>query len=397
MHRSFLRIVAGALFVLPAFYAGAQQAAPVTLSQKLGVDPASLIGTLPNGIRYYIRKNTEPAKRAELRLAINAGSINEDDNQLGYAHFVEHTAFNGTRNFRKNDLVKYLQSIGVRFGADLNAYTSFDETVYQLSIPTDTARLIEQAFLILEDWAHGQIFDSTEVANERGVVQEEWRAGLGAGERMLHAGIPVVLKDSKYARRIPIGTQESIMAAQPSILRKFYEDWYRPDLMAVIAVGDFDVPTIEGLIKKHFSGVKQVANPRPRTEAAVPNNVTPLLAITTDHEATSSDISIFIKQPARTVTTVGDYRRQLAEGLYFGIINARLSEMAQKADPPFINASVSKGGFIGRTVEALSFSAYVKDGQIERGAEAVLMEVRRVDQPRPLKRPPGPDVGGCRC
>jgi zinc protease len=378
MIRKLLRIAAGILALAPVVRA--QQAAPLQMTQALGVDPAITVGTLANGMRYYIRKNTEPAKRAELRLAINAGSINEDDNQRGYAHFVEHTAFNGTRNFRKNDLVKYLQSIGVRFGADLNAYTGFDETVYQLSIPTDTARIVEQAFLILEDWAHGQIFDSTEVVSERGVVQEEWRGGLGASERMMNAAIPIILKDSKYAQRIPIGTQESILSAQPSILKKFYQDWYRPDLMAIVAVGDFDVKEIEALISKHFSGLQRVANPRPRVESPVPNNVAPLIAITTDPENTSSGISIDIKHPARTVRTVGDYRRQLAEGLYFSIINSRLREIAQRSDPPFIGAGVSNGGFIGRTVESLSFGATVKDNGIERGIEAVLMEVRRVDQ-----------------
>jgi len=169
-------------FVLPL--AAQQPGAPPPLTQKLGVMPEVTIGTLPNGLKYYIRRNTEPAKRVELRLAVDAGSLQEDNDQLGYAHFIEHMAFNGSTHFKKNDLIKYLQSIGVRFGADLNAYTSFDETVYQLSVPTDTARLVEQAFTVLEDWAHGQLFDSTEVVNERGVVLEEWRSSLGAGERM---------------------------------------------------------------------------------------------------------------------------------------------------------------------------------------------------------------------
>ena len=170
--------------------------APTT---PLPIDPKVRVGTLPSGIRYYIRQNKKPEKRAELRLVVNAGSVLETDDQLGLAHFVEHTAFNGTTHFAKNDLVKYLQSIGVRFGADLNAYTSFDETVYILPVPTDTARLVEQAFTILEDWAHGQVFDSTEVTNERGVVREEWRLGKGAGDRMLHQWLPIALRGSKYA------------------------------------------------------------------------------------------------------------------------------------------------------------------------------------------------------
>ena len=160
----------------------AQPAAPAAFAAPLSVDPKVRIGTLPNGIRYYIRKNSLPAKRAELRLAVNAGSVLEGSDQRGYAHFVEHTAFNGTTHFAKNDLVKYLQSIGVRFGADLNAYTGFDETVYILPVPTDTAALVDKGFQILGDWARGQAFDSMEVVNERGVVHEEWRGRRGAGE-----------------------------------------------------------------------------------------------------------------------------------------------------------------------------------------------------------------------
>src|SRR5262245_53873991 len=186
----------------------------VALTTTLPRDPKVTIGVLPNGIRYYIRTNKKPEKRAELRLVVNAGSILENDNQLGLAHFVEHTAFNGTTHFAKNDLVKYLESIGVRFGADLNAYTGFDETVYILPVPTDTARIVEKAFQILEDWAHGQVFDSTEVVNERGVVREEWRGRKGAGERMQQQWLPVAFKGSRYATRLPIGTEASIMSAR---------------------------------------------------------------------------------------------------------------------------------------------------------------------------------------
>src|ERR1043165_9542039 len=183
MNRLFpLALLLAAATPLAAPNAGTAQPEPLTAT--LPVDPKVKIGTLPNGLRYYIRKNAKPEKRAELRLVVNAGSVLESDDQLGLAHFVEHTAFNGTTHFAKNDLVKYLQSIGVRFGADLNAYTGFDETVYILPVPTDTARIVEQAFTILEDWAHGQVFDSTEVADERGVVREEWRLGKGASDRM---------------------------------------------------------------------------------------------------------------------------------------------------------------------------------------------------------------------
>ena len=374
-------LICGAVLV-PSPRAAVAQGTPraPALTDQLGVSANVKVGTLANGLRYYIRQNGLPAKRAELRLVVNAGSILEDDNQLGYAHFVEHTAFNGTQHFKKNDLVKYLESIGVRFGADLNASTSFDETIYQLSVPTDTAKLIESAFLILEDWAHGQTFDSTEVVGERGVILEEWRGRLGAGDRMMRASQPIVLKGSRYATRLPIGTESSITGAQPSGLRRFYTDWYRPDLMAVVAVGDFDPVVIEGLIKTHFAAIKKPTSPRPRVNAAVPSNAAPLIAIVSDAEATGSVIQISYKHASHHVQTVGDYRERIKQRLYFSMINARLSEIAQKPNAPFLGAGVSSGGFFSRSVEALSMGAAVKDGGIEQGLESVLLEARRVDQ-----------------
>lgn len=369
----------------PALFAQAAKpaasTAPIPLTATLPVDPKIKIGTLPNGIRYYIRKNAKPEKRAELRLVVNAGSVLENDNQLGLAHFVEHTAFNGTTHFAKNDLVKYLQSIGVRFGADLNAYTGFDETVYILPVPTDTARIVDQAFTILEDWAHGQTFDSAQVTDERGVVREEWRLGKGAGDRMLHQWLPIALKGSMYAERLPIGNEQSIMSATPERLKSFYKNWYRPDLQAVIAVGDFDPATIEALIKKHFSGIpKAAANAPKRTLATVPSNKEPLIAISHDKEATGSDVELMFKLPVEKTRTVGDYRRDLMERLYLGMLNTRLSEISQKPDAPFLGAGASKGAFIGRTTEAFTLGAGVKDGGIDRGLEALLIEAKRVDQ-----------------
>ena len=269
-----------------------QPTAATSLSTRLPVDPKVRIGTLPNGIRYYIRQNTRPEKRAELRLVVNAGSVLENQDQLGLAHFLEHTAFNGTTHFKKNELISYLESIGVRFGADLNAYTSFDETVYILPIPTDTAKLVDQAFLILADWAHGQLFDPTEVANERGVVREEWRGRKGASDRMLQQWLPIAFKGSRYAERLPIGTEQSIMAANPEKLRAYYRDWYRPDLMAVIAVGDFDPNAIEAKIRQHFSRIAKRANPPTRTMYDVPGNKEPLIALASDKEATSSSVNL---------------------------------------------------------------------------------------------------------
>jgi zinc protease len=351
-----------------------------SFTTPLPIDPKVRIGMLPNGLRYYIRQNPRPEKRAELRLVVNAGSILENPDQLGQAHVIEHTAFNGTTHFAKNDLIKYLESIGVRFGADLNAFTSFDETVYILPVPTDTARIIESAFTILEDWAHGQTFDSTEVMSERGVVREEWRGRKGADDRMLRQWLPIAFKGSRYADRLPIGTEESIMAVTPSKLRVFYNEWYRPDLMAVIAVGDFDPAQIESQIRKHFSGIKAPANEPKRPTFDVPANKTPLVAIASDKEATSSSVDLIFKMPAVRTKTVGDYRRDLIQRLYLQMLNARFSEIVQKPDAPFVAAEASKQSFFARNTEAFSLGAEVKDGGVEPGLEALLTEARRVDQ-----------------
>ena len=383
MHRILRSGIVSVALAAPAFAQNkpaTSTTSPIPLTATLPTDTKVKIGTLPNGIRYYIRKNLKPEKRAELRLVVNAGSTLESNDQLGLAHFVEHTAFNGTTHFKKNDLVKYLQSIGVRFGADLNAYTGFDETVYILPIPTDTARIVDQAFTILEDWAHGQLFDSTEVTNERGVVREEWRLGKGAGDRMLHQWLPVAFKGSLYAERLPIGNDQSIMSASPARLRSFYKNWYRPDLQAVIAVGDFDPAVMEAQIKKHFGGIPKPVNPPKREYATVPANKEPLIAIASDKEATSSDVELIYKLPAEKTKTVADYRRDLTQRLYLGMLNGRLDEISQKPDAPFLGAAGSKGNFIGRNTDAFTLGANVKDGGIEKGLEALVAEAKRVDQ-----------------
>ncbi|MBA7526343.1 Protein YhjJ [subsurface metagenome] len=225
----------------------------------LPVDSNVVIGKLENGFTYYIRVNQKPEKRIEMRLVVNAGSILEDDDQLGLAHFVEHMCFNGTKNFEKNELVEYLQSIGIRFGPDLNAYTSFDETVYMLTIPSDSTNLVDKGFLVMEDWAHNVTFEEEEIDKERGVIVEEWRFGRGPRQRMRDKYLPVVFKDSRYAERLPIGEREIIEKSDYETLRKFYRDWYRPDLMALVVVGDIDPELAEKKIIDHFSALEQPA------------------------------------------------------------------------------------------------------------------------------------------
>ncbi len=368
--------VLASLLLVPALRA---QGAPA-LTRPLPVDTAVTIGTLPNGLRYYIRVNHKPEKRAELRLVVNAGSILETNQQLGLAHVIEHMAFEGTRHFPKNTLVSYLQSIGMQFGADLNASTGFDETVYQLTVPTDTERIVNSAFQILSDWAHGVLFDSSRVMAEREVVREEWRGDKGAEDRMMRQWLPIAFKGSRYADRLPIGTEQSIMTATPSRLRPFYDEWYRPDLMAVVAVGDFDAARIEALIKRDFSAIPNPAHEEPRPVAGIPDNAAPLVAIATDKEATASDVDVIFKMARRTTTTVGDYRRNLVGDLYLAMLNNRFDEMAQKPGAPFLDAGASRSSFYARTVEAFSLAADVKDGGIERGTAALLEEARRADQ-----------------
>ena len=341
------------------------------------VDSAVRTGTLPNGVRYYVRKNVQPKARAELRLVVNAGSVLEDDRQRGLAHFIEHMAFNGTKNFPKQELVKYLESIGMRFGADLNAYTSFDETEYQLQVPTDSGQFLVQGVQILEDWAHGQVFDRTEIQKERGVVIEEWRLGQGAQERMRRQYFPVLLRGSRYAERMPIGDTLTLATFQPAELERFYHDWYRPDLMAVIAVGDFDPASVEALIRQHFSELQAPAGERPRPLYPVPDHAEPLVAITRDQEATNTVLQVFYKRPIEPQGTEEAYRRGLAETLHNSMLNARLAELTQKANPPFIGASAGYGGLL-RTKSAFTLGAAVVDTGVVRGLDAVLTELERV-------------------
>jgi zinc protease len=343
----------------------------------LPVDPLVRVGELDNGLRYYIRANERPEARAELRLVVNAGSILEEEDQRGLAHFVEHMAFNGTKHFERQELVEYLESIGMRFGPDLNAYTSFDETVYMLTIPTDSQEVVSTAFQILEDWATNVLFDPEEIDKERGVVIEEWRGRRGAQARVFDLQIPVVLQGSLYAERLPIGQRETLETAPPETLVRFYEKWYRPDLMAVIAVGDFDPDGIEEMIRRHFAHLAVPDSDPDRPVVPVPEHTETLFHTAADPELTMTRVEILNKQPARRVTTIRDYRQSLVERAFNGMLNARFAEIAQKPDAPFLAAFSGRGGFV-RTADAYQMGAMVGDGGAERGLEALLVEAERV-------------------
>ncbi|MEO5824812.1 MAG: insulinase family protein [Gemmatimonadales bacterium] len=353
--------------------AGAPSAAEY--AAKLPFDPLVTVGTLDNGLRYFIMRNPYPENRAELRLAVSVGSVFEDADQRGLAHFAEHMAFNGTKSFPKNDLVHYLQSIGSRFGADVNAYTSFDETVYMLQVPTDTGKFLERGFDILNDWAHGVTYDSTEIEAERGVVTEEWRLRRGAGARMQDQQFPVLTRGSRYADRMIIGTVENLQSFPHETLRRFYRDWYRPDMMAVVAVGDFDQAEVEKMIRARFSGLKR-REPMARPVYPIPEHDSVYVTIATDPEATNHSFVIYSMLPRRDHSTLAAFRDRYIERLGLSMLNARMQELVQRPDAPFAFAAATRGYFVG-SADSYSMFGGVKEGGILRGFEAVLTEAER--------------------
>ena len=351
--------------------------APADPNAPLPLDPAIRKGTLPNGLTFYIRRNSEPDDRAMMRLAVKAGSIDEADDQRGLAHVLEHMAFNGSTHFPPGELVKYLESIGAQFGPHVNAYTSFDETVYMLSVPTDREGTMTRAFEAMSDFAGGITLDGAEIDKERGVVLEEWRGRLGANERMLQPQMNALFGGSKYTERNPIGTPESLKGFTHQRLRDFYRDNYRLERMAFIVVGDIDPQEVEAQIRTHFGSLKSASGQR--EPAAIPTHPDTRYAIVTDREAQGSSISVYHKRPRRELATVGDYRRVLVQSLMYQMLNARLSEISRQPNAPFLAAS-SGDDALGRTLEAFVVSARVQDGAAARGLTALAQELARVRQ-----------------
>ena len=347
---------------------------PLGLKDTLRLDSRITKGKFANGLTYYIRTNKKPENRAELRLVVRAGSVLEDDDQQGLAHFVEHLAFDGTKSFPKNELVSFLEKEGVKMGPDINAYTSFDETVYMLQIPTDSAALLRKALQILREWASAVTFDDAEIEKERGVVIEEWRLGRGANERVQNKHNPIIFYKSRYAERLPIGKKEVLDTCSHDAIRRFYRDWYRPDLMAVIAVGDFNPDTIKLLVENNF---KELRNPSFAPCAAgidLPNHEETLVSVATDAELPYTTANVFFKRNLEQERTVSDYRRDIAGELYDGMLNARIQERLQQPNPPFISGFTGDSRFVG---DKQSYSLYVrvKEDQILPGIEAMLSEV----------------------
>lgn len=349
------------------------------LQNPLPQDSRVKSGKLKNGLTYYVMENQKPEKRVELRLVVNAGSVLENDDQLGLAHFTEHMAFNGTKNFKKNELVDYLQSVGVKFGAHLNAYTSFDETVYILPIPSDDEAIVDQGLQILRDWSADLSFDAKEIDKERGVVIEEWRLGQGASRRMLDQYLPVIFKNSLYAERLPIGTKEVLETFDHKTIKEFYTDWYRPDLMAVVAVGDIDSDEMIFKIKEKFGDLKNPRRSRERIIATVPNHEDTYVSIVTDKEASFITVNIMYQSDPKAIRTEGDYRKSLISGLFSGMLNQRLAELQQQAEPPFILATSSTGASFARTKSAFSVYGIMNENRVLEGSHAMLEELRRVE------------------
>ena len=343
-------------------------------------DPNVKTGKLKNGLTYYIRKNEKPEDKVDLRLIVNAGSILENDDQQGLAHFMEHMNFNGTKRFPKNKLVDYLQSIGVKFGQHLNAYTSFDETVYFLPIPSDNPEKLENGFNIIEDWAFNANLTPEEIDKERGVVLEEYRLGLGADKRMEDKYIPKMMYNSQYAKRLPIGKKEILENFKYDKIVSYYKDWYRPDLMAVIIVGDIDVAEMEKKVIAHFDSYKNPANEKPRKTFEVPNHKETFVCIESDKEAAQTQIQLLYKDYGthKKVVTINDYRENLIEGLFTEMLNNRLNELTNSPNPPFTYGFSYHGGTIGREKDAYQSFAMIDENKQIDALKVLVSENERV-------------------
>ncbi len=355
---------------------GPQAAVRIAPDARVPNDPAVAYGKLANGLAYYVRANGRPASRAELRLVVRAGSLLEDDDQLGLAHFVEHMAFNGTRHFARQELVDYLRSIGMRFGADVNASTGFEETVYSLQVPLDDPKVVEQGLQILVDWASGLTFEEHEVDQERGVVIEEWRSGRGAGARVRDLQLPVLFKGTRHAQRLPIGSPEALQSFSSERLEDFYRDWYRPGLMAVVAVGDFDRDQMVAAIGKRFSRLRGPRRPRPQLASPPALSAGTATSIVTDPELSQSSVQLVYRFAAERGDRVADIRRRLVERIAISLLDSRLGERLQEAEPPFLSASAQLSSLTPE-IGLVRLIATVRDGESERGLEALLVELER--------------------
>lgn len=353
----------------------------ISLNDKIPIDTNIRVGKLNNGLTYIIRKNPYPLQKAEMRLIVNVGSIVEDSSQLGIAHFIEHMAFNGTKHFKKNELISYLQSLGVRFGADLNAYTGFDETVYMLPIPLTQPQNLDKGLEILQDWASGISLQTKDIEEERKIILEEARLGKNAQERMTKKILPGLFANSLYADRLPIGKDSIILNASAIDMQRFYSKWYRPDLMAVVVVGDVNPQDVEAKIKKYFGKLKNPKNATPRTYPTILPYKQTLGKIVTDAEATANIVMInFPAQERKSQEIWIDYKNDVVKNIFMLIMNQRFEEKIHTTNPPYLYASFAISANT-RKYENPSLSiAFGADMDIKKGIATVLNEWNRIKQ-----------------
>lgn len=350
-------------------------------AQTIPADPAVRTGRLPNGFTYFIRHNAEPQRHVELYLVNNVGSILEDEDQRGLAHFMEHMNFNGTKNFPGNQLIDYLQKAGVRFGADLNAYTNFDETVYQLPVSTDDPSLVTGGLQIMRDWAQDALLDSIEIEKERGVVREEERLHKGVDDRLSRKTYPVLFNNSRYTQRLPIGLDSILAHFQPATIRRFHHDWYRPDLQALIVVGDIDVDSMEQRVKVLFGTLKNPVPERPRERYPMALPGQRQFVVATDPEMTATQIQLLFKRRhPRAITTEADYKADLIQELFNNLLFARIyTETTRRPDPAYVSVKAGVGTLID-DVNAMSLSVVAKKGRLQAAfeeADKMLEQIRR--------------------
>lgn len=342
------------------------------------MDPEVKIGKLSNGLTYYIQRNAQPKERAEFYLVLNAGAIQEDPDQNGLAHFCEHMAFNGTEHFKKHQIINYLQSIGMKFGPEINAFTSHDVTAYMLQkVPVNPASNIDSALLILYDWAGKVSFEPEEIDAERGVIHEEWRTGRGAMERLNKKMNKVVLQGSKYAEHDVIGDINIIDNFPHEVLTRFYNDWYRPSLQALIAVGDIDPQQIEAKIQALFSQLQNPKQPRERITEPVPDHENTLVSIETDKEAQYTMVQVIYKHDPTSERNQRYLREQLKTELFNQMMNARFAEIQRQANPPFVYGYNAYGSLV-KSKDAYRSFAIAKAGEGMRALEALLRENERL-------------------
>jgi zinc protease len=353
--------------------------AQMELGDKLPFDKSVTYGKLDNGMVYYIKSNPQPANRAELTLVVNAGSVLEDEDQVGLAHFNEHMSFNGTKNFPKHELITYLESTGMKFGAEVNAYTSFDETVYGITIPLNSTQILDKGLLVLHDWAHYNSLESEEIDAERGVIHEEWRMGQGASDRMMRQYLPLIFHNSRYADRLPIGTMDVVDNCKYETLRRFYKDWYRTDLMAVVVVGDFDQKMMEQKVIDLFGKIPATENPRERKSFDIPDHKETLVCVASDPEAPIAMVQIYVKHPLQKLETVKDYKDQMTSTLLSSMLSNRLRELTLLENPPFVQGYSAQTDFIGPKSVFMSIGI-AQNNDVMTAMEALVKENQRAKQ-----------------